>query len=397
MKYCILIIDGASGLPLPERGGQTCLELAHTPNLDAMAREGISGMARTIPEGMEPSSANGCMSVLGYDPQVYRLGRAAIEARSLGIPIYEGEVVFRCNLVTIDDGKMRDYSAGHISTGEAQQLIDALNESLGSDTVHFYSGLSYRHIVKIRGREETLLTTCTPPHDIPGQPIKEFMPRGLGSDLLRDLMKRSENVLRNHPVNVARKARGELPANMVWLFWGSGRELSDIPAFKQVYGLEAAVTSAVDVIQGLARMMRMEVLDIHGVTDGLENDFAGQASGALAALDERDLAVIHIEAPDEEAHAGSIDLKIKAIERIDGEVVSRLSAWRGDALRVLVMPDHPTPIEIRTHSPDPVPFLLWGEGFTSNGARRFTEAEAVRTGLFIDPGYNIMDRLVGKS
>jgi 2,3-bisphosphoglycerate-independent phosphoglycerate mutase len=394
VKYCILIMDGASGLPLQERGGKTCLELAHTPNLDAMAREGVLGMARTIPPGMEPSSANGCLSVLGYDPQVYRLGRAAVEARSMGIPIGEGEVVFRCNLVDIDDGKMRDYSSGHISTGEARQLIDALNESLGSDTVHFYSGLSYRHLAKIRGREDTLLATCTPPHDIPGKPIKEFMPRGSGSDLLRDLMRRSEDVLREHPVNVARKSRGELSANIVWLFWGSGKE-PDIPAFKQVYGLEAAVTSAVDVILGLARMTGMGVLEIPGVTDGLDNDFAGQVSGALSALDEYDLAVIHIEAPDEEAHAGSIDRKIEAIQRIDDEVVSRLSARRGDALRVLIMPDHPTPIEIQTHSPAPVPFLLWGEGFTSNGAKRFTEAEAVKTGLFIDPGYNIMGRLVG--
>jgi len=396
VKYCVLIMDGASGLPLPERRGRTCLELARTPNLDAMAREGILGMARTIPPGMEPSSANGCLSVLGYDPQVYRLGRAAIEARSLGIPINEGEVVFRCNLVAIENGKMRDYSSGHISNEEAHQLIDALNEALGSDTVHFYSGLSYRHLVKIRGREDTLLATCTPPHDIPGKPIKEFMPRGPGSDILRELMFRSEEVLAEQPVNVMRRLRGDVSANMIWLFWGSGKE-PDIPAFKQVYGLGAAATSAVDVILGLARMMGMEVLKIPGVTDGLDNDFAGQVSGALAALGEYDLVVIHIEAPDEEAHAGSIDRKIEAIQRIDGEVVSRLSAWRKDALRVLIMPDHPTPIEIRTHSPDPIPFLLWGEGFTSNGAKRFTEAEAVKTGLFIDPGYNIMGRLVGKS
>jgi 2,3-bisphosphoglycerate-independent phosphoglycerate mutase len=395
VKYCVLIMDGASGLPLPERGGKTCLELAHTPNLDAMAREGVLGMARTIPPGMEPSSANGCLSVLGYDPRVYRLGRAAIEARSMGVPIGEGEVVFRCNLVSIAEGKMRDYSAGHISTGEARQLIGALNESLGSDTVHFYTGLNYRHIAKIRGREDTLLATCTPPHDIPGKPIKEFMPHGPGSDILRELMLRSEEVLAEQPLNVMRRLRGDVPANMIWLFWGSGKE-PDIPAFKQVYGLEAAVTSAVDVIFGLARMMGMEVLEIPGITDGLDNDFAGQVSGALAALDKYDLAVIHIEAPDEEAHAGSIDRKIEAIQRID-EVVSRLSAWRKDALRVLVMPDHPTPIEIQTHSPDPVPFLLWGEGFTSNGAKRFTETDAVKTGLFIDPGYNIMGRLVGRS
>jgi 2,3-bisphosphoglycerate-independent phosphoglycerate mutase len=395
MKYCILIMDGASGLPLPERGGKTCLELAHTPNLDAMAQEGSLGMVRTIPQGIEPSSANACLSLLGYDPLVYRLGRAAIEARSMNIPIGSGEVVFRCNLVTINGGKMQDYSAGHISTGEAQKLIEALNEALGSETVRFYPGLSYRHIAKIRGREDTLLATCTPPHDIPGRPVDEFMPRGPGSEVLCELMRNSEDVLLQHPVNVARKSRDESLANMIWLFWGSGRE-SDIPAFKRVYGLDAAVASAVDVIRGLAQMMGMEVLEIPGVTDGLDNDFAGQASGALAALDRYDLAVIHIEATDEAAHVGSIDEKVEAIQRTDSEVVSRLRAWRGDDLRVLIMPDHPTPIETQTHSPDPVPFVLWGGGFASNGAKRLTEAEADKTGLFIDPGYNIMSRLVGK-
>ncbi|MFC2021103.1 cofactor-independent phosphoglycerate mutase [Chloroflexota bacterium] len=396
MKYCVLIIDGASGLPLPERLGRTCLELAQTPNLDAMAREGLVGMARTIPAGLEASSVNGCMSVLGYDPKLYRLGRAAIEARNMGIPIGDGELLFRCNLVTVNDGRMQDYSAGHIHTGEARRLINALNESLGSDAVHFYPGLNYRHIVKITGREDTLLAACTPPHDIPGKSVDAFMPRGPGSDLLRDLMKQSEHVLREHPVNMERKARGEPPANMVWLFWGSGKE-PDIPAFKQVYGLEAAVTSAVDVILGLARMMGMAILEIAGVTDGLNNDFAGQTSGALAALDEYDLVVIHIEATDEAGHVGSIDDKVEAIRRVDSEVVSRLRARRGDAIRVLIMPDHPTSIKTRTHSPEPVPFMLWGDGFTSNGAKRFTEVEAAKTDLFIDSGYNIMSKLMGKS
>jgi len=388
-------MDGAAGLPLNERGGKTCLELAHTPNLDAMSRQSSLGLVRTIPAGMEPSSANACISAFGYDPTVYRLGRAAIEARSMGISIDKGEVVFRCNLVTVENGKMQDYSAGHISTEEAQQLIAALNESLGSDTVQFYPGLRYRHIAKIRGREDTLLAACTPPHDIPGRIVDEYMPRGEGSDLLRDLMNNSRNVLAEHPVNVERKSRGESPANMIWLFWGSSDE-KDIPSFKQVYGLKAAVTSAVDVIMGLAQMMGMGVLEIPGVTDGLDNDFAGQVNGALEALDEYDLIIIHIEATDEAAHAGSIDEKIEAIQKIDSDVISRISVWGGDSLRVLIMPDHPTPIETRTHSPDPVPFMLWGEGFTANGATKFTEAEAVKTGLYIDPGYNIMSRLVGK-
>jgi len=393
MKYCILIIDGASGLPLPERGGETCLELASTPNLDAMAQAGTVGLVRTVPPDMEPSSACACMSVLGYDPKVYYRGRAGIEARSMGIPVDDGEVVFRCNLVAIRDGRMWDYSSGHISTGEAQQLISALNESLGSDQVRFYPGVSYRHICKLKGREDALLATCTPPHDIPGKPINGFLPAGRGSDILRDLMARSEAVLRDHPVNVARRARGEVPATMIWLFWGSGH-MPDLPPFKQVYGLGAAMTSGVDLLRGLAGMAGMEILDIAGVTDGLDNNYAAQAAGALAALKKHDLVVIHIEAPDEAAHAGSIDDKVGAIERVDREVLSRLRSWSAGSLRVLVLPDHPTPIQVRTHTADPVPFLLWGAGFSANGAKRFTEAEAKRTGVFVDPGYKIMTRLV---
>jgi 2,3-bisphosphoglycerate-independent phosphoglycerate mutase len=393
MKYCILIIDGAAGLPLPERGGKTCLELARMPNLDAMAREGTLGLVRTVPPGMEPSSACACMSILGYDPKVYYRGRAAIEARSMGIPIGDGEVVFRCNLVTVRDGKMWDYSSGHISTDDAQPLIATLNEKLGSDNIRFYPGVSYRHICKIKGGEESLMATCTPPHDIPGKPIDEFLPRGQGSQRLRDLMARSEAVLRDHPVNMARVARGDSPATMIWLFWGSG-QLPDMPAFKSVYGLEAALTSGVDLLQGLARMVGMEVLDIPGVTDGMDNDYAAQATGATEALDDHDMVVIHIEAPDEVAHAGLIDEKVDAIQRVDKEVISRLRFWRPGELRLLVMPDHPTPIKVRTHTGEPVPFLLWGEGFVANGAKRFTESEAVKTDLFLDAGYTIMSQLI---
>jgi len=392
MKYCVLIIDGAAGWPLAERGGKTCLELAQTPNLDALVPEGTVGLVRTVPPGMEPSSACACMSVLGYDPKVYYRGRAAIEARSMGIPIGDGEVVFRCNLVAVRDGQMQDYSSGHISTEEARLLVEALNESLGSDEARFYPGVSYRHILKLKGQAGTLEANCTPPHDIPGKPVAGYLPSGPGSVLLGDLMVRSEAVLREHPVNKARLARGEIPATTIWLFWGSG-QLPEMPAFKQEYGLQAALTSGVDLLRGLAQMAAMEVLEIKGVTDGPDNDHAGQGAGALAALGNYDLVVIHIEAPDEASHGGLTDEKIAAIQKIDAEVVSRLRSW-GKDLRVLVMPDHPTPIETRTHSPEPVPFLLWGPGFAGNGAARFTEAEAQKTGLFIAAGYKIMERLL---
>ena len=392
MKYCILIIDGASGWPLSERGGKTCLELAETPNLDAMTKEGMQGLVRTVPVGMEPSSACACMSVFGYDPKVYYKGRAAIEAKSMGIAIDDGEVVFRGNLVAIKDGRMWSYCSGHISTDEARQLIEALNQSLGSNEVSFFPGVSYRHLLKLKGREEALSAACTPPHDIPDKPISEYLPHGQGSDILRELMQASEAVLKEHPVNVARRAGGDIPATMLWLFWGSGR-IPDMPAFKQVYGFEAVLTSGVDLVRGLGRMLGMDILEIQGVKDGLDNDYSAQAVGALKALGDHDLTVIHVEAPDEAAHGGSIDDKVEAIQRVDREMVSRIGSLKGD-LRVLVMPDHPTPIETRRHTPEPVPFLLWGPGFTSNGARRFTEAEAKKTGLFIENGYNIMGRLI---
>ena len=394
MKYCVLIIDGASGWPLAEREGKTCLELADTPNLDAMAREGVLGLVRTVPEGMEPSSACACMSVLGYDPKVYYRGRSAIEAKSRGIPLDEGEVVFRCNLVAIRDGKMWDYSSGHIGNSEAHALIAALEESLGNDKIRFYPGVSYRHICKIKGQEETLKAICTPPHDIPGKPIDEFLPRGPGSDLLRGLMARSVDVLREHPVNRERKSRGEIPATMIWLFWGSG-QIPDLPSFKRNYGLDAAMTSGVDLLRGLAKMAEIDTLDIPGVTGGLDNDYSAQASGALEALQERDLVVIHIEAPDEAGHTGSIDDKTEAIQRVDREVVSRLLSWEEDALRILILPDHSTPIEVQTHTPEPVPFMLWGPGIAATGARGFTEAEAKGTGLFVEEGHTIMGRLIG--
>ena len=392
MKYCVVIIDGASGRPLPERGGKTCLELAYTPYLDRMARESTLGLVQTVPEGMEPSSACACMSILGYDPRVYYKGRSAIEAASMGIPINKGKVAFRCNLVSVRDGKMWDYSSGHIGDSDAHALVEALNKSLGSEEIHFYPGVSYRHICKIKGHTDALQAACTPPHDIPNKPIAEYLPHGLGSDLLRDLMARSVEVLRDHPVNKARESRGDVPASMIWLFWGSG-EIPVLPSFKKVYGLNAALTSGVDLLQGLAKMAKIRNLDIPGVTDGMDNDCAAQAAGALKALDEHDLVVIHIEAPDEAAHGGHIDEKIKAIERVDKEVIAHLLSYKKDSLRVLAMPDHATPIEVRTHVADPVPFVLWGSGFKAVSAKAFSEKEAKSTGIFIKDGYTIMRKL----
>jgi 2,3-bisphosphoglycerate-independent phosphoglycerate mutase len=393
MKYVVVIIDGAAGLPIKEKGGRTCLELAVTPNLDKMAAEGFSGLVCTVPEGMEPSSACACMSVLGYDPKIYYKGRASIEAASMGIPIGPDEVVFRCNLVTITSGKMQDYSAGHITTGEGAELVKALNQKLGGEDVRFYPGVGYRHILKLCGNKESLKAACTPPHDIPGKTVKGYLPRGTGREILRDLMMRSEAVLKDHPVNIARRRRGLLPATNIWLFWGSGR-IPPVPAFKKAYGCRAAMTSGVDLLRGLAKMAGMEILDIKGVTDGPDSDNVAQIAGALEALKKNDLVIVHIEAPDEAGHSGSIEEKVKAIEKIDKEVIGRVRRYQDD-LRVLIMPDHPTPITVRTHTAEPVPFIIWGKGIKANGAKRFTEAEAAKTGVFIGEGYKIMGKLIG--
>ncbi len=311
----------------------------------------------------------------------------------MGIDIGPGEAVFRCNLVTISDRKMGDYSAGHISSPESQLIIGTLNQKLGGGGIKFFSGVGYRHILKIMGHEETLKAVCTPPHDIPAKPVREYLPRGEGSEFLRDLMARAASVLKDHPVNIARRRRGELPATDIWLFWGSG-QLPPMPSFKEAYGLSAAMTSGVDLLRGLGKMVGMEILDIKGVTDGVDNDNAGQIDGALEALKKHDLVVVHIEAPDEAGHGGHIEEKVKAIEKIDKEAVGRLLKYKGE-LRVLVMPDHPTPVAVRTHTPDPVPFLIWGKGVKANGVKRFTEAETKKTGVFIGEGYKIMGKLVG--
>ena len=393
MKYCVLIMDGAAGWPLPEKDNCTSLEAAKTPNLDRLAKEARVGLTRTVPPGMEPSSALACMSILGYDPAVYYKGRAGIEAVSMGVPVGPDDVVFRCNLVAVAKGKMWDYSAGHISTDIARELIAALNQELGSDEVQFYPGVSCRHICKITGHADTLQAICTPPHDISDKEIVPFLPKGKGSRFLRNLMKRSEEVLQKVPVNNRRKVTGQTPATTIWLFWGTGK-LTPMPKFVTTHGVKAAMTSGVDLLRGLAQMASMDILEIPGVTDGPDNDYVGQATGAIKALQKHDLVIVHIEAADEAGHSGSISEKVEAIEKMDKEVVGRLMAVKD--LRLLVMPDHPTPIKIKTHCDDPAPFLLWGNGFAANGARRFTEAEAKKTGLFVEAGYTIMGKLIGE-
>lgn len=393
MKYCVVIMDGASGWPLKEDDGKTSLEIARTPNLDTLAGQGMLGMARTVPQGMEPSSACACMSVLGYDPVTYYRGRSAIEAKSMGVEARPNDVIFRCNLVAIRHETMWSYSAGYITTEEARSLIEALNNSLGNENIKFFPGVSYRHILRITGREDTLEARCTPPHDISDQSIIGHLPSGNGSDLLNDLMERSKQVMTEHMVNKVRKVTGKIPATQIWLFWGSG-QIPNMPSFKEVYKLKAAMTSGVDLLRGLAKMADMEVLEIPGVTDNADNNYAAQAEGAIKALERNDVVVIHVEAPDEAGHEGAVEKKVEAIEKIDEEIIGRLRSWNQGELSIMVMPDHPTPIKIKTHCEDPVPFILWGRSFQPSRAKSFSETEASKTGVSFDKGYLLMERFL---
>jgi 2,3-bisphosphoglycerate-independent phosphoglycerate mutase len=394
MKYAIVILDGAAGWPVPALGDRTTLQAAYTPNLDSIAREGLVGMARTVPPGEEPSSAAACTSILGYDPVVDRVGRGAIEAASMGIELAPDEVALRLNTVTIEDGVMRSYACGHIATEESRALIAELAEAIGDDEFTFHPGVAYRHIVVVKGHPELMALEYTPPHDISDMLVAEHLPRGAGSGLLIDLMARARPVLAASAINANRIATGELPATDVWPFW-PGVAPEGMAPFAQRRGLTAAMTSGVDLLNGLAVLTGIDRLEILGVSDGPDNDYSAQALGGLAALDDHDLVVIHVESPDEEGHAGDVAGKVAAIEAIDRLVLGPVLDYAArERVRVLAMPDHPTPIEIKTHVGEPVPFLIWGPGVASNDAEAYDEASAQATGLTVDPGRGLMDLLL---
>jgi len=393
VKHIIVILDGAAGWPLTELGGKTTLQAAHTPNLDALARSGVVGLAQTVPPGTEASSAAACTSILGYDPVADSVGRGAIEAASMGIELAHDEVALRLNTVVLAEGTMASYSGGHIASPDSRALIEELQAALGDDTFRFYPGVAYRHILVVKGHPELLSLDYTPPHDISGQPLEGRLPSGDGAGLLLDLMERARVVLASSPVNARRASEGAARITDVWPFWPGAAPTGLVP-FEQRRGLCAALTSGVDLLGGLAVLSGIDRLAIDGVTDGADNDYAAQAQGALAALADHDLVIIHVETPDEEGHAGNIAGKVAGIEAIDREVVARAAAYPGP-VRLLCMPDHPTPIELMTHTGDAVPFVLWGEGVSGNGAAAYDEAAAEATSLRVDPGRGVMDLLLG--
>ncbi len=394
MKCAVLIGDGMADEPLERLGGRTPLEAAEIPNMRRIARTGQIGQVRTVPPGMPPGSDVATLSVLGYDPKTYYSGRAPLEAARLGIELGPGDVAFRCNLITVEDGRIADYSGGHISTDEARELLDAVSRHLSSQKVKFYPGVGYRHICVVRGTD-LVETQCTPPHDVTGQPLQPHLPRGNRAEMLADLMQRSRPILEGHAVNAARVHRGQRPANMIWL-WGQG-VTPRMPPFSERFGLHGAVISAVDLLNGIARLVGLELVDVPGATGYYDTNYQGKGSCAVEVLNRRDFVLVHVEAPDEAGHNGDLDQKIRAIENFDrhvaGPVLQRLE--QEPRSRLLVLPDHPTPIRVRTHTADPVPFAWWGYGIPAGGAPAFSESEAARSPLRVEQGHTLLGRLIG--
>ena len=389
MKYALIIADGAADVPLDELGGKTPLEVAHIPHIDWIAANGRIGTARTIPESMPAGSDVAILSVLGYDPREFYTGRAPLEAAARGLRVRPDEWIFRCNLVTISEGLMEDYSAGHISTEEAQALIDELNRGLGGDDVRFYCGVGYRHLMTLRGDCDV---RTTPPHDILSKPVASYLPTGAGNERLRRLMERSQMLLPEHEINAIRRDLGDNPATSIWL-WGQGK-MPTLPAFAERFGITGKVIAAVDLVAGIAALIGWERIEVEGATGFVDTNYAGKGAAAVGALDEADLVCVHVEAPDEAGHSADAAGKIKAMESIDrdivGPVLQRLRA-EGDSWRILVLPDHPTPCPVRTHTRDAVPFAIAGAGIKTVVPGKFTEAHAAKSDLHVHRGCDLME------
>ncbi|MBI4825901.1 MAG: cofactor-independent phosphoglycerate mutase [Nitrospirae bacterium] len=403
MKYIILLGDGMAGRPLKKLGNKTCLQYARTPNMDKLASEGLAGKVRTVPKGFEPGSDVANLSILGYDPKKYYSGRAPVEAAYRGINLGPKDVAFRCNLVTLSDSinssssVMKDYSAGHISTKEATLLIQDINKKLGSKDIKFYPGMSYRHLMIWKNGKDKI--NCTPPHDITGKNVSGHLPKGDGSKVIKDLIGDSTDILMSHPVNLARIKKGLSPANSIW-FWGQGKQIP-LPAFKSKFGLKGAMISAVDLTKGLGKLAGFDILNVRGATGYLDTNYEGKARAALKVLKSVDFVYLHVEAPDEAGHNGDMNAKIQAIEDFDSRVVGNIikGMKRFKDYSILLLPDHPTPISIRTHSDEPVPFVIYrSDNDVSSGARVKAFSEKIcglKNILNIDKGYTLMDHFIG--
>ncbi len=388
-KYVIIIPDGAADDPIEELDDRTALEAAATPNMDRIATVGRQGLVRTVPPDMEPGSDVAQMCLLGYDPMRYYTGRAPIEATARGLNLGPNDWAFRCNLVTIADGNMIDHSAGHISTEEATTLIKELDDKYGGRHVRFHPGVSYRHLAIFKDFDFDVQTY--PPHDHIGAPVEKLLPRGRGADMLKDLMARSQQLFANHEINRVRRDLEENPVSSIWL-WGQGKK-TVMESFKKRFGLSGAAITAVDLVRGLAKLIGFDNIKVPGATGFIDTNYEGKAAAAIEALDKYDIVFVHVEAPDEAGHSGNAEVKIKAIELIDelivGPVLEHLQGL--DQWRLLVMPDHPTPVATGAHSDEPVPFAMAGTGVSGVVKLPFSEKNAEKAGFRIDNGFELME------
>jgi 2,3-bisphosphoglycerate-independent phosphoglycerate mutase len=397
MKYIFIVPDGAADYPVEMLGGKTPLEVAEKPFMDSLAKKGLLGRVRTVPAGFIPSSDVANLSLMGYEPQNYYTGRGPLEAANLGVDLKEGDLAFRCNLITEAEGKLHDYSAGHISDKEAKILINDIDKNLGTEEIEFYTGKSYRHLMVYRRGTSLGLHKLKyfAPHDIMGQEIKQYLPRGKNSKVVTDLMKYSQDLLREHEINKVRIDLKENPANMIWL-WGCGESLA-IPSFEEKFGVRGAVISAVDLIKGIGRIIGLKVIEVEGATGYYDTNYEGKANSALAALKEVDFVFIHIEATDEAGHNQDLRMKIACIERIDKLIVGTiLGKIDNKDFRILIAPDHPTPVSKRTHTDEPVPFLIYGSGITGGNFSRYCEIEAANSNLYFENGIDLMKYFLGQ-
>jgi 2,3-bisphosphoglycerate-independent phosphoglycerate mutase len=394
MKYAVILPDGAHDEPLPALGGRTPLEVASVPNMDWVAGAGRLGRAVTIPAGFTPGTDVGTLTLLGFDPHVYYTGRAPLEAAAKRLKVRADQLIFRCNFVTIADGRMSDFTAGHIEQAHANRLCQSLNDALATDGCEFHPGVSYRNILLL-GLAEEVKVQCAPPHDIPDQPVADHWPRGAGAERVMQVMERARRVLADHPVNRERVAAAHHPATDIWL-WGQGRP-TKLEPFTERYGLRGACITAVDIIRGMAVCTGMDLIEVPGATGYIDTDYDAKGRAAIAALEQYDIVFVHVEAADEAGHLGDAREKVKALERIDEAVVGPVlqALRRHPEWRILVAADHPTPASTKAHSAVPPLFAFAGTGVEAVERRPFTEKDAAG-GILLDPGHSIMRTFLGR-
>lgn len=397
-KYVIVIPDGAADEPFEGLGGKTALQAATIPEMDRVARDGIVGRSRNVPDRFLPASDVATLSLCGYDPEQYYTGRAPLEAAAMGIALGPDDWAIRCNLMTVLDGRLTDFTAGHITSEEGRPLIEAIHAQLSRPGIEFRPGVSYRNLMIYRGQSGERpfddQTVTDPPHDHPDQPAADHLPRGAGADLLRDLMSRATPILADHPVNRARIAAGKRPANAIWL-WGQGRAPS-MPKFVEVHGLKGAIISAVDLVRGVGVLAGWTRIDVAGATGYLDTDYDAKGRAAIAALDDFDIVCVHVEAPDEASHEGRADAKVQAIERIDQAIVGplRRALEKREQWRMVISPDHSTLLRTRAHDRAPVAWAMAGTGLPASG-RSYNEADASQPGCpAFDQGFRLMQHFL---